>query len=524
MSEQEPALQAAIRPSGNQGLGSWPWRRARMSPHAVALRQGDRALTYAQLADRAARLASVLRDRGVRRGDRVAHLGTNDLTTFEAFFASGLLGAVFVPLNTRLAAPEVAYLLSDCGARVLLVGHGVELVAKELGEDPELGTLLTLTLADVEALVVAAAPLAAEVDVTLADPALLLYTSGTTGRPKAATLTHGNLTWNTINQLAHFDTASTDRALCIAPLFHAVGLGQVTLPTLFKGGSVDVLDKFDAATVLRLVGEHGITSFSAVPTMLQLMVEDPAWAEADLSSLRHVVFGGSTVNEGVARAWLERGVRVLQGYGMTEAAPGIYMALQEGSGDRPVSVGVPHFFTDVAALDADGSVVPVPHEGPGLELLVRGPNVFAGYWNRPEDTAAGVVDDRWFRTGDILRADEDGWGYVVDRVKDVIISGGENIYPAEVEAVAITCAGVRSAAVVALPDHRWGEVGVAYVETFPGATVTEAELRAHFEAHLARYKIPKHLCFVDELPRNATGKILRSHLRERARTTLEETP
>ena len=172
----------------------------------------------------------------------------------------------------------------------------------------------------------------------LDDPALLLYTSGTTGKPKAATLTHGNLTWNTVNQLAHFDTASTDRALCIAPLFHAVGLGQVTLPTLFKGGSVDVLEKFDAATVLRLVAEHGITSFSAVPTMLQLMCEDAAWAGADLSSLRHVVYGGSSVNERVARAWLDRGVRVLQGYGMTEAGPGIYMALHEGAGG-PSGVG-----------------------------------------------------------------------------------------------------------------------------------------------------------------------------------------
>jgi fatty-acyl-CoA synthase len=511
----------AIRPSGNQGLGSWPWRRARMSPDAVALRQGDRALTYSQLADRAARLAAVLREGGVCRGDRVAYLGTNDLSTFEAFFASGLLGAVFVPLNTRLAAPEGAYMLQDCGATTLVIGNGVELVAKELAGDPALA-LPTLPIAELEAQVVAAAPLDDEIDVALSDPALLLYTSGTTGRPKAATLTHGNLTWNTVNQLAHFDTASTDRVLCISPLFHAVGLGQVTLPTFFKGGSIDVLEKFDAGTVLRLVGAHSITSFAAVPTMLQLMVEDPGWSDADLSSLRRVVYGGSTVKESVARAWLDRGVQVLQGYGMTEASPGIYMALHDGASEHPVSVGVPHFFTDVAALEADGSVGPVPHDGPGLELLVRGPNVFAGYWNRPDETAADVVDDRWFRTGDILRADEDGWAHVVDRVKDVIISGGENIYPAEVEAVAVACPGVRSAAVVAAPDEKWGEVGVAFVEAFPGSTVTEVDLRAHFEAHLARFKIPRQVLFVDDLPRNATGKVKRVELRERARTNLEE--
>ena len=519
-----PPIDPALRPSGNQGLGSWPWRRARMSPSATALRQGDRELTYAQLADRAARLASVLRERDLGQGDRVAYLGTNDLSTFETFFASGLLGAVFVPLNTRLAAPELAYMLRDCSASVLVVGNGVDVLAGALADTADLAGSSTVRLDELEATVPDAAPLEEDVDVLLADPALLLYTSGTTGRPKAATLTHGNLTWNTFNQLGHFDTASTDRALCIAPLFHAVGLGQVTLPTLFKGGCVEVLDRFDAATVLRLIRERGITSFAGVPTMLQLMVEDPSWADTDLGSLRHVIYGGSAVNEGVARAWLERGVRVQQGYGMTEASPGIYMALEEGATDHPVSVGVPHFFTDVAALGPDGSVGPVPHDGPGLELLVRGPNVFAGYWNRPEETAAGVVDGRWFRTGDILRADDDGWAHVVDRVKDVIISGGENIYPAEVEAVAVTFPGVRSAAVVSLPDDRWGEVGVAYVELTPGATVTEGEMRAHFEAHLARYKIPQHIRFVGDLPRNATGKILRADLRERARTSLEETP
>ncbi len=519
-----PPIDPALRPSGNQGLGSWPWRRARMSPSATALRQGDRELTYAELADRAARLASILRDRRVDRGSRIAYLGTNDLSTFETFFATGLLGAVFVPLNTRLAAPELAYMLSDCGASVLVVGNGVDAVAAALTEAPDLGGVSTVRIGELEAAVHGAEPLGEEVDVVLDDPALLLYTSGTTGRPKAATLTHGNLTWNTFNQLGHFDTASTDRALCIAPLFHAVGLGQVTLPTLFKGGCVEVLERFDAATVLRLIGEQGVTSFAAVPTMLQLMVEEPSWPGTDLGSLRHVIYGGSAVNEGVARAWLERGVRVQQGYGMTEASPGIYMALEEGATDHPVSVGVPHFFTDVAALGPDGSVGPVPQDGPGLELLVRGPHVFAGYWNRPEETANSIVDGRWFRTGDVLRADHDGWAAVVDRVKDVIISGGENIYPAEVEAVAVSFPGVRSAAVVSLPDQRWGEVGVAYVELKPGATVGEAEMRAHFEAHLARYKIPQHIRFVGDLPRNATGKILRADLRERARTSLEETP
>jgi fatty-acyl-CoA synthase len=475
----------------NQGLGSWPRRRARISPDAEALTQGSRRLTYQQLADRVAQWASALKARGVGRGDRVAWLGANDIATFEAFFATGLLGAIFVPLNTRLAAVELRYMLDDCGASVLITGDGV---VQEVGEHVPVSSI------DLRE------PLAEEPDVDLDEPALILYTSGTTGKPKGAMLTHGSLTWNTFNQLVHFDLTDSERALCIAPLFHAVGLGQITLPTLLKGGRVEVVTKFDAGAILQLIDSESITSFSCVPTMLQLMTEHPAWADADLSSLRHVVYGGSTINESVAKEWLNRGVRILQGYGMTEASPGVYMAVHEGAAEHRTSMGLPHFFTDVAHRTDDGQAVDIEPGGPGRELLIRGPNVFPGYWGQP------AIDD-WFRTGDVVRTGDDGWSYVVDRVKDVIISGGENIYPAEVEAVLVAFDGVRSAAVVAAPDDRWGEVGVAFVELHPGVTIDEAALRQHLEANLARFKLPRDIHLVDELPRNATGKVLRARLR-----------
>jgi len=487
---------------GNQGLGSWPRRRARLSPDAEALTQGSRRLTYRQLADRVARWASALHDLGVRRGDRVAWLGANDIATFEAFFATGLLGAIFVPLNTRLAAVELRYMLDDCGASVLITGDGVDHVVPELGEHMPVGA------------VDLSASLAEEPHVQLDEPALILYTSGTTGKPKGAVLTHANLAWNTVNQLVHFDLTDGERTLCIAPLFHAVGLGQITLPTLLKGGRVEVVTKFDAGVILKLIDEQQITSFSCVPTMLQLMTEHPAWREADLSSLRNVVYGGSTINESVAKEWLNRGVRILQGYGMTEAAPGVYMAVHEGAPEHRTSIGMPHFFTDVAHRTDDGHAVDIEPGGPGRELLIRGPHVFAGYWNRPEETTGTRVDGTWFRTGDVVRTGADGWSYVVDRVKDVIISGGENIYPAEVEAVLVAFDGVRSAAVVAKPDDRWGEVGVAFVEPLPGAKIEEAVLRQHLEANLARFKLPRDIHVIEELPRNATGKVLRARLRD----------
>ncbi|MEV6235694.1 long-chain fatty acid--CoA ligase [Lentzea sp. NPDC051838] len=496
------------------GVGSWPWRRARISPHRTALVQADRTLTYAELAHRVERLAATLTRLGVRRGDRVAYLGVNDISVFETLFATALCGAIFVPLNHRLSGQEIGYMLADSGASLLVHSPDADELVSAAGPLPR---VLPVPAFEAE---IAAGGEPPSAEVTPEDPCLLLYTSGTTGRPKAATLTHGNLMWNTVNQLAHFDILSTDRALCVAPLFHCVGLGQITLPTLFKGGSVEPVARFDPGAILKRIEDARITGFSAVPTMLQMLCEHPDWDTTDLSSLTCVLYGGSPVQERVARVWLDRGVRLLQGYGMTEASPGVSMATHDGTLDHPVSAGVPHFFTDVAALDAEGHVAPLGTEP--AELLVRGPNVFAGYWNRPGETRDSYTDGQWFRTGDVVHLDDDGWAHVVDRVKDLIISGGENIYPAEVEAVIVQLDEVESCAVVGVPDERWGEVGVAYVVT-RGALSGKA-LRHHLNDNLAHYKVPKHLQFVDALPRNATGKVRRAELRARAATAFAPNP
>jgi fatty-acyl-CoA synthase len=507
------------------GVGSWPSRRARMDGSAVAFRQDDRALDYATLAQRVDALAGGLADLGVRRGDRVAYLGPNDIATFETFFAAGRLGAIFVPLNIRLAAAEIAYMLADCGASVLVHGpHQADLVAAADPTNHGVRHVVPLTGPDgdspYERLVAAGTGAARQAtDVDLDDDALILYTSGTTGRPKGAVLTHRAITFNTVNQLAHVDVLRSDIVLCTAPLFHVTGLGQVSLPTLFKGGTVVVAPKFDPAWLLRTVGEQRIVAFSAVPTMLQMLCESPEWADADLSSMRYVIYGGSPAVERVARAWLARGVEVLQGYGMTEAAPGVLLAVPGGVADKPVSAGVPHFFTDVELRDTDGGRVPTPGTG---ELAVRGPHVFRGYWHRPEETAA-VLDERgWFASGDVLRVDDDGWGQVVDRVKDVIISGGENIYPAEVEAVLRQLPAVEDCAVVGTPDERWGEVGTAYLVVAAGERLDEPTVRAHLESRLARFKVPKYVRVVTDLPKTATGKVRRNVLRQES--TIERRP
>jgi fatty-acyl-CoA synthase len=504
------------------GLGSWPARRARMEPSATALVQDGRRLTYAELARRSGALAGALAGEGVRAGHRVAYLGPNDIATFETLFATAQLGAIFVPLNTRLTPPEIAFMIDDCAPAVLVVGAALEpAAAAALAASAQVPRVLHLDSSlgpgYEEAIAADDGDLPVRAAVGLDDPALILYTSGTTGRPKGAVLTHGNLTFNTVNQLAHFPLSRDDVALCSAPLFHVLGLGQVTLPTLFVGGTVVVIPKFSPGPFLSAIEDARATVFPLAPTMLQMLCEHPGFDSAELGSVRCIVYGGSPIPERVAARWLERGITMLQGYGMTEASPGVLMAMSRGALERPVSAGVPHFFTDIALRRPDGTIGGGPGQG---ELLIRGPNVFSRYWNRPEETRASFTDG-WFATGDIVRIDPDGWAYVVDRVKDLIISGGENIYPAEVEAVLTSLPQVSEAAVVGVPDHRWGEVGLAFIvpaDIGPagGQPVTETDIRDYLAGRLARYKIPRSFHFTDTLPRNASGKLLRQQLRRQA--------
>jgi fatty-acyl-CoA synthase len=504
----------------NYSVGSWPRRRARINPSSTALRQGEKEVTFGFLAERVDNLARAMHQRGVGPGDRVAYLGANDTATFEVFFAAGLLGAIFAPFNIRLTAAELSLLVHDCAPAILFHGSAYGHLVADL---PPIATVVAVdgSPAYEEFLTAGAHNELAFPDVGLDDDAVILYTSGTTGQAKGAVLTHANVTFNVMNQLAHADVLGSDTAMCIAPLFHATGLGQVSLPTLFKGGCVVVMERFDARSVLATIRDQRVASFSAVPTMLQMLCDHPDFVATDLSSLRYVIYGGSMVAERVARAWQDRGVVLLQGYGMTEAAPGVYLATAAGAVERPVSIGVPHFFTDVAIADPGGAVTDPGGaavtdlggaEGRRGELLVRGLNVFRGYWQRPVETEA-VFTDGWFRSGDVIRLDADGWAYVVDRVKDMIISGGENVYPAEVEARLNELDGVVESAVIAVPDERWGEVGLAYVVTTVPSKWSEAAIREALRDRLAAFKIPAYVRFIDELPKTAIGKTRKQVLR-----------
>ncbi|MPY30955.1 long-chain fatty acid--CoA ligase [Streptomyces adustus] len=502
----------------NQGIGSWPARRARKTPERVAVVHEDRTWTYRELHERVLRLADALRGLGVGRGDRVAYLGPNHPAFLETLFAAGALGTVFVPLNTRLAARELAHNLSDSGSTVLV--HAPEQADAARTAAAEAGVRHRIALAGpdgggalgYEQLLAGARTGHLDEPVAPEDPCIIMYTSGTTGRPKGAVLSHGNITWNSVNVLVDTDLAGDEVTLVAAPLFHTAGLNMTCLPTLLKGGRVVLLGAFDPERVLELVESLRVTYLFGVPTMYDAIAARPRWATTDLSSLRTLNCGGAPVPARTIATYLARGLAFSQGYGMTEASPGVLYLDKEQTSAKAGSAGVPHFFTDTRVVLADGR-----DAGPGErgEILVQGPNVMTGYWGRSEDTQAAFTDGDWLRTGDIVSTDADGYAYIVDRVKDMFVSGGENVYPAEVEDVILTHPAVEECAVIGVPDRVWGEVGRAVVVLRPGSGVDEHDILGHLAGRLAKYKVPKSVVITDTLPRTASGKIIKPAVRER---------
>jgi fatty-acyl-CoA synthase len=433
-------------------------------------------------------------------------------------FATHVLGAVFVPLNFRLTAPEISYLLEDSKPGLLVYAPQNADVVAEL----EPGSCRRIALdvpGDGEE---AFADLVGgdqiepiDVAVTESDSAMILYTSGTTGRPKGAILTHHNLFFNTVNVMIDIDVAGDEVTLVSAPLFHVAALNQTVLPTILKGGTCVIMPTWDVDACFDLLAEHRVTWMFGVTAMFAGLARSPRWATADLSSLRTVLSGGAPVPEALISDYHDRGLVFCQGYGMTETAPGITVLRPADSVRKAGTAGTACFFVDVRVASGDLSDAAPGEAG---EVLVRGPNVTPGYWQRPEATKAAFVDGAWLRTGDIATVDHEGYVTIVDRVKDMYISGGENVYPAEVEAVLFEHPAVVEAAVVGVADERWGEVGAAYIVTRDGIDLDEAELRAFLTSRLAKYKVPAYVRTISALPRTGSGKVHKPDLRAAERS------
>jgi fatty-acyl-CoA synthase len=471
--------------TGEHTIGRWLADRARITPDRIAVDYLGRELAYGELDRRANALASSLLARGLRRGDRVATLTGNSPEHVVVFFACAKAGLTLLPLSWRLAAPELRFQLDDAEPSLFLVEDECSALAAEIGVGFE-----PLTATGVEE----AAP---ECDVANDDGLLLIYTSGTTGRPKGAVLTHANCFWTNVSLDLATPMGANDVVLQLLPQFHCGGWNVQPLLAWWKGAKVVLERGFDAARVLELIEEKRITTLMGVPQVYLFLAREPRFAEVDLSSVRLAVVGGAPMPSALLHTWRERGVEIVQGYGLTEAAPNVLCLPPEDATRKAGSAGKPYPFVE-ARLGADG------------ELLVRGPNVFPGYWRNPEATAA-VLRDGWLHTGDAAEVDDEGCYWLRGRLKDMYISGGENVYPAEVEAVLHDHPAVADAAVVGVADERWGEVGVAFVVA--RTAVDEQELLDHCSARVARFKVPKRVRFVDALPLSAMNKVLKDELR-----------
>lgn len=500
-------------------FGDWLSRWAMYAPEKTALVDvaSGRRLTYKTFNQRADQLASVLRRRyGIQKGDRVAVLAYNSSELLELFFALGKLGALMVPINYRLVGPEIRYILQDSEARILFFGPEFAATVTEILPEVSLDFIVPfhedpLLTSYEELLAMGAGEVPEPAEIALDDAWLILYTSGTTGQPKGAVLTHGTITWNAVNTQVGWDLRTDDVTLTHTPFFHTGGLNVLTTPLFHRGGTVVLMRQFDADRSLELIERERCTVVFAVPTMYQMMLESPAFAPTDLSSIRFFITGGAPCPVSLIEAYDRRGLTFKQGYGLTEAGPNCFTLDARDAVRKAGSVGFPNFHLDVRVVDEAGKDVPAGEVG---ELLIRGPHVIKGYWKNPQATA-DAIRDGWLHTGDLVRRDADGYYYIVDRKKDLIISGGENVYPAELEKILHAHPAIQEAAVIGVPHPKWGEVGRAIVVPRAGTPLEERDVLDYLQERLARYKLPKSVAFTEALPRNPSGKILKPALRER---------
>jgi fatty-acyl-CoA synthase len=465
-------------------LGRWLRDRARSTPGRVAIDYDGRLVTYAELDEASDAFAASFADAGLERGDRLATLTGNTPEHVAVLFACAKFGLTLLPLSWRLTAPELRYQLDDAEPALFLVEDEYRELADATGhrwrrlEAPRPGIRYP------------------DVAVREGDGLLLIYTSGTTGKPKGAVLSHANCFWTNLGFDLMTGVHGDDVVLQILPQFHVGGWNVHPLLAIWKGARIVLERQFDAERTLRLIAEKRVTTMMGVPQIYLVLAQHPSFDETDLSSLERAVVGGAPMPEALLETWAARGCAIVQGYGLTEAAPNVLCLPPDDAVRKLGYAGKPYPFVDVRVSSED-------------ELQVRGPNVFGGYWRNPDATAQAFTDDGWLRTGDVAECDDEGFYRIKGRLKDMYISGGENVYPAEVEAVLHEHPRVVDAAVVGVPHERWGEVGLAFVVA---DGVTDEELIGFCAQRLARFKVPRSISFVAEIPRNSLGKIQKQAL------------
>ncbi len=497
-------------------------KRANLTPNREALYDFTSGVryTFAQLNQRASRAANFLREKcDVQKGDRVSILAHNGIAYVDLLFGLGKIGAVFAPLNWRLTARELTYIVNDCQPKVLIVGPEFASVYEEMKDSIHVEHVVALEEAEIgraekfeDLLEQASAEEPKRPFIEADDAYCILYTSGTTGRPKGAILPHRQILWNAINTVVSWGLSEKDVSPILTPMFHSGGLFVFLVPLFYSGGRIVMTRTFDPDESLRLIVDEKCTVILGVPTLFQVWMSSPRFESIDFSHVHFFISGGAPCPPSLIEAWSKRkGVTMRQGYGLTEVGVNCFSMTDEDALRKVGSVGKPIFHSEMRLVDEKGNDVPVDETG---ELIIKGPHVCVGYWNNEEATKQSLKDG-WFHTGDMARMDDEGYFHIVGRFKDMIISGGENVYAAEVEAVFREHDAVADAALIGRPDDKWGEVGLMIVARKPDQTVDAEELLNFCAGRLAKYKIPKRIEFVESLPYSPYGKVMKAELRKR---------
>ncbi len=500
------------------GIGSWLVKRELISPEKEAVVDGNKRLTYKMLNRRVNKLSNALQYLSVKYGDRICILSYNSSEYIETIMATAKLGVMIVPLNWRLTPIELAFAINDSGSKFILIDPEFEYLIPELKKRTPLECYISIDSKHIsdnfnyEILLEKqddSEPVPEKVP-DLNSKHIIMYTSGTTGLPKGAVLTQASSFWNSINLNHSIEFSEKDRNLVVLPMFHIGGIGLFTLPVLYFGGTVVIQKTFDPKVSLDLITKENISLFFGVPAMFLGIIQHVAFDPEIFNKVRVTMSGGAPLPHSLIKSYNENNIILRQGFGMSEAGPTITTLDKNLSIKKAGSVGRAVFHLDAKIVNNNMNEISDNTIG---ELVLKGPNLFTEYWNRP-DATSDAFSGEWFHTGDLARMDEDGDIYIVERKKDMYISGGENVYPAEVENAIYEINEVAETAVIGVNDEKWGESGLAAIVLKNGVSITEDNISAYLNNRIARFKIPKKIVFVEELPRNASGKVLKNLLRE----------
>lgn len=479
------------------------------SPQAIALEDGDtgRSMTYEQLYTESCKMAEVLHSKfDVRQGDRITCLSLNELDILVLYFAAARLGASLVPINYRLTLREVDYLVKDSSPKLFVYHPEYLQMAQQLG--PQVQKIALTGDNSLQQLTTNEKNLYSDFQSEESTIALIIYTSGTTGAPKGAMLSHAMLFWNSVNTSLRLNVVQSDSAVIFLPLFHTGGWNVLTTPFLHRGAKIVLIKKFDPELVLSLVEKTQSTLLFGVPTTMQMMSQSAKFKETSFEKIRYAIVGGEPMPLEAIRMWHDRGVAIRQGYGLTEFGPNVFSLNEEDAIRKMGSIGFPNFYIETKVLTATGEIAKPGEVG---ELLLRGPMCMTGYWHNPKATE-DTIQDGWLATGDLVRFDDEGFFYVVGRKKEMYKSGGENVYPAEIEKTIYELPQILEAAVIGVPDEKWGEVGKAFLVLKAGHQLNDFEVQEHCRKNLAKFKVPKYVQFLPSLPKGDSGKILKRQL------------